>query len=209
MNDEHKYLLGAGVLAVGGIGAYWLYLYLQDTSNAPSLSEVFDNLKSYFSRGTAIASGAVGDLTGTSTYIDKATALVAKLEGFSAKTYNDQGKLAIGYGHDIRQGDPYDSSSVISESEAFALLKQDLQSADDCIAQNVQVALSDNQRAALISFVYNVGCGAFASSTMLRDLNAGDFQSAAAQFNRWVYAGQVVLPVLQSRRQTEQELFLA
>jgi lysozyme len=213
--QEKRLLLVTGVVGVGGGLGYWLYLYLQDPENAPSASDMFENIKSYFSRAYDIISGAAGDVTGTSTYLDKATALVARLETFSAKAYYDRGHLAIGYGHDVQPGEPYTIDSRIPESEGSALLKIDLQSADNCIASTIQVSLNDNQRAALLSFIYNVGCGAFQSSTMLRDINAGDFAGAADQFNAWIYSRnpqtnqEEVLQALVDRREQEQALFVS
>src|SRR5690606_20730581 len=44
------------------------------------------------------------------------------------------------------------------------------------------------QLAASVSFAYNVGVGAFCGSTMARKFNAGDFEGACAELDRWVYA---------------------
>ena len=39
-------------------------------------------------------------------------------------------------------------------------------------------------------------------------VNAGDFNGAANQFSRWVYAGGKVLPGLVKRREAEKQLFI-
>lgn len=187
LKQENKLLLVFAGLGVGAGAGYWLYLYMQDPESAPTFSEVFSTLKSYFTRASAIVTTTAKDAVGQATYMDLAKALVAKQESFSAKAYSDVGKLAIGYGHDIRPGDPYDKNSVIDEAEGSVLLEQDLVSSDTCIGESVTAVLTDSQRAALISFVYNIGCGAFKSSTMLKKLNANDFEGASLEFGRWIY----------------------
>jgi GH24 family phage-related lysozyme (muramidase) len=59
----------------------------------------------------------------------------------------------------------------------------------------------------LISFVFNVGCGAFRGSTMLKLLNAGQIDSAAGQFKRWNKADGKVVTGLTRRRHAEEKLF--
>ncbi len=111
----------------------------------------------------------------------------------------------IGYGHTagVQMG------QVISVQEADRFLRQDLQEAETAVSQLVQARINENQFSALVSFVFNLGGGAFAESTLLREVNAGNLQAAAAQFPRWVYAGGRQLPGLVRRRQAEQALFLA
>jgi len=62
------------------------------------------------------------------------------------------------------------------------------------------------QLAAAVSFTYNVGVGAFCSSTMARKFNTQDFAGACAELDRWVRAGGQVLPGLVKRRQVERDL---
>lgn len=214
--SEQRALIITGVAVVGSLGAYWAYLYYQDPSKAPDITSFIEDVKGQIAIASDTVSSDVGSATGTSSYMDIATSLVARLEGFSSRTYNDAGKLAIGYGHDIKPGDPYNKDSVISQDEGRTLLMQDLQLADMCIENNVNQSLTDNQRAALISFAYNVGCGAFSSSTLLAKVNAGDFDGAAQEFGRWVYAsdpntGQKVVnsDLANVRRPAEEELFTA
>ena len=64
----------------------------------------------------------------------------------------------------------------------------------------------------MVSFVFNVGRGAFISSTMRRKLAAGDMAGVGVEFMRWVYirsgSGMVVSPGLKARRARERLLFL-
>lgn len=198
-------------VAGGSVAALYAYAYYQN-GGPPALSDVEDVLTSFWNRGSAIVTNAAGDVTGTSSYMDAATALIAKLEGFRAKTYPDAGGLSIGYGHHLVSGDGFDANSVISESDAWALLQADLQTSDACIGSSVSVDLTNNQRAALLSFVYNVGCGAFERSTLLSDINSGNFDGAASQFGAWIYSTDAngiksVNQSLVARRQQESGLF--
>ena len=61
----------------------------------------------------------------------------------------------------------------------------------------------------LVSFFFNLGLGALGDSTLLRKLNAGDYQGAADEFPRWVKAGGQTLPGLVKRRDAERALFLS
>jgi lysozyme len=73
-----------------------------------------------------------------------------------------------------------------------------------------KIVLTQNQLDALSCWAFNLGMGAFVSSTLLVKLNRGDFDGAAAEFPRWVYAGRPlrVLPGLVRRREAERQLFL-
>ena len=68
--------------------------------------------------------------------------------------------------------------------------------------------MKQNQFDALVSFVFNMGVGAFSTSTMLKFINANHFPLAAGQFDRWVYAKGKKLEGLVKRRKEEKELFL-
>jgi len=74
-------------------------------------------------------------------------------------------------------------------------------------AADVKEPLSDDQTAALADFIYNLGAGNFRSSTLLRKLNAGDYAGAAAEFDKWDYAGGKELAGLLRRREAETTLF--
>lgn len=200
-------------VAGGSLAGYWAYLYSQNPDSPPTVSDVIEGLKSLVARGWIVASTGASEAVGAANYRDIAVSFLVQHEGFSSRVYNDNGKQAIGYGHDLVPGDGFNSSSVISESDARAQLNSDLDTRDFCITNSVQVSLTDNQRAALLSFVYNVGCGAFQSSTMLAKINSGDFEGASQEFSRWIYStdpatgGKVVNAVLQARRVDEQGLF--
>ena len=68
--------------------------------------------------------------------------------------------------------------------------------------------MNQNQMNALVDFAYNLGFNALKSSTLMSKVNAGDFNGAANEFTRWVYAGGKVLPGLVKRREAEKQLFM-
>jgi len=98
----------------------------------------------------------------------------------------------------------------ITEEEAERLLWGDTESAQRCINSCVKVKLNQNEFDALVSFVFNVGSGAFYESTLLKLLNAGsDRKVVASEFGRWVKAGSdKPIPGLVRRREYEKKLFL-
>lgn len=145
--------------------------------------------------GVSLAAGA----------ISIATAVVSFYEGYEPTAYRDPvGIPTICYGHTaaVRMG------QTLSQVECTALLQQDLGDAFAVVDRRAKVELSAPTRAALASFVYNVGAGNFARSTLLRKLNAGDLRGACHELSRWVYAGGRRLNGLVKRRATERELCL-
>ena len=135
-----------------------------------------------------------------------ATAVVSYYEGYRPTAYRDPvGIATICYGHTAtaRMG------QTLSQERCTELLQADLGHAFSAVDRRAQVELSPPTRAALASFVYNVGEGAFARSTLLRKLNPGDLRGACHELSRWVYAGGRKLNGLVKRRATERELCLA
>lgn len=135
-----------------------------------------------------------------------AVALAASVVGFYEGKRNDAyldpvGIPTICYGHtaDVQMG------QTRTDAECQDLLAGDLGDAFAAVDRLVTQPMTAPRRAALASFVYNVGPGAFARSTLLRRLNAGD-PEACAELDRWVYAGGRRLEGLARRRATEREL---
>lgn len=142
--------------------------------------------------------------------------LVQEFEGYEKKlrdgtdrvmTYIDPVNIpTIGFGH---TGSDVVLGKIITRAEAEALLRKDLEKAEAAVSSLVKVTLNDNQFSALVSFVFNVGAGAFKQSTMLKLLNDSKYKAAADQFSRWVMGAGSPLPGLVRRRKAERELFLS
>lgn len=143
---------------------------------------------------------------------------VARWEGELLTAYLDTiaspAVWTIGYGHtgpirDPRTGRmrPIREGDRISRRYAVKLLAADLRFAAREVARLVKVPITVRQRMALISLLHNIGPGAFAASTLLRKLNAGDYRGAANEFLRWKFAGGQVIPGLLNRRRAERWMF--
>ncbi len=132
--------------------------------------------------------------------------LIKKSEGFRDHVYLDvAGFPTIGYGHLIK---PHESfPKAIAEAQAAAILSSDVQDAESAVARLVKVALSQGQFDALVDFCFNLGAARLAGSTLLRELNAGDYQAAARQFLAWDHAGGQVVAGLKARREAELRLW--
>jgi len=134
--------------------------------------------------------------------------LVKSFEGWAPCWYRDAaGYPTIGYGHLIKSGEPYSSGTCITTEQGEDLLKSDIHSAETCVNRAVTIPLNGNQFSALVSFTFNLGCGSFSSSTLLRRVNAGDFAQVCPELLRWNHAGGQVLAGLTRRRQAECDLF--
>ena len=71
----------------------------------------------------------------------------------------------------------------------------------------VKVPLQQNQFDALVSWTYNLGGGNLNASTMLKVLNAGEYDEVPNQMLRWNKAGGKVLEGLTRRREAEGNMF--
>lgn len=77
-----------------------------------------------------------------------------------------------------------------SRDEAENALFSELEKCAADVTRHVTVPLNQHQFDALVSFVYNLGPGAFGRSTLLRKLNRGDYAGAEDEFGKWVYASK-------------------
>ena len=134
--------------------------------------------------------------------------LIRSFEGFRASAYKDSaGHLTIGYGHKVLPEE--DFTKDISTEEAETLLQQDVLIVEDAIDDFVKVPLNKNQRDALASWTYNLGRTALATSTLLKVLNAGNYDAVPEQILRWNKATDLatgekkVIPGLARRREAE------
>jgi lysozyme len=152
-----------------------------------------------------------------------AASLIAGFEGFCQNPYIDtqrncgtggtSGNCTIGYGTELHGGpctaaDAAAYPTGVTRQQALDMLQTDANAAANAVDSHVTVPLTANQRDALTSFVYNAGAGAFAGSTLLRDLNGGNAQAAADQFSRWINANGSQNQGLINRRNAERCYFL-
>ena len=130
--------------------------------------------------------------------------LIKQFEGLRLQSYQDSvGVWTIGYGHTLTAG----PNQRISADEAHWLMIQDVIDHEVHIKRLVKVPLKQGEFDALSSWVFNLGGGSLASSTLLRKLNAGDYAGAASEFPRWNKAGGEVLAGLTRRRAAERKMY--
>ena len=114
----------------------------------------------------------------------------------------------LGYGaiYDRRNRRVTIDTPAITLDEAEGLLARDLSKAARYVRALVP-EMSENKIGALTSFTYNLGRGAFKSSTLLKRVRLGEWDDVPYQLDRWVFAGGRRLPGLVARRRAEAELW--
>lgn len=132
----------------------------------------------------------------------EAVALVKHFEGLYLRAYRcPAGVWTIGWGAtgpDIVPGLEW------TREQCEGRLRRDLeQCARAALRCSPELALDRRRLAAIISFIFNIGAGAYRSSTLRKRLAAGDVPGARAQIVRWNKAGGRVLRGLTLRRQAE------
>lgn len=134
--------------------------------------------------------------------------LIRQFEGIRLAAYQDSaGVWTIGVGHTLTGFTRVKEGDTCTEEQAADWLVGDVEQAESCINSLVKVPLSQNQYDALVSFIFNLGCRAFSTSTLLRNLNGGSYTLAADQFPRWDNVAGKASAGLLKRRIAEQDLF--
>jgi lysozyme len=132
-------------------------------------------------------------------------ALLKKFEGCKLKAYRCPANVCtIGYGHTSAAGTPtVIDGMTITQKQADDILWQDLVKYETAVQGLVTQDLTQHQFDVLVDFAYNAGVGALKSSTLLKKINAGDFDAVPAELMKWTKGGGKVLPGLVRRRQAE------
>ena len=148
----------------------------------------------------------------TNTVNAETLALSKRLEGLRLKAYPDPGSrdgkpVTIGYGTTRINGAPVALGTTITETQAEHYHLADLLKVAAAVDRLVKVPINENQRGALILFANNVGIDAFAKSTLLKKLNAGDYDAVPGQLARWNKNDGKVMQGLVNRRAAEAGLW--
>jgi lysozyme len=110
--------------------------------------------------------------------------------------------ICFGHTRGVKRGD------MATPDQCLEFLRQDYeQLVAPALTRYVTVDVTVGQATALGSFVFNVGAPNFATSTLLKKLNAGDCYGAAAQFPRWNKSNGKVLGGLVTQRADERARF--
>jgi len=135
---------------------------------------------------------------------EKGTEILKYFEGCKLTAYQDSvGVWTIGYGHTKGVHD----GMTITQEQAEQMLLTELEEYEGYIESMVTVPLTQNQFDALVVWVYNLGPTNFKNSTLLKELNAGNYNAASTEIKRWNKAGGKVLAGLVKRREAEAQLF--
>lgn len=112
-------------------------------------------------------------------------------EGCRLKAYHDSaGVPTIGYGHTAGvTHDDVTEGHTITQAEADAMLRKDLEHFEAVVNKCVPPSITQGQFDACVSLAYNIGAVAFASSTLVKKLRAGDARGACCEFVKWKKAG--------------------
>ncbi len=136
---------------------------------------------------------------------DIAVELIKEEEALRLEAYELGGLWLIGYGHLMLDGE----KDVITEEEAEAFLRADLEWCEGAVQRMVDVYVTNNEFSAVSAFCYNVGSGKTRGSSIVRKLNDGDRHGAADAFLLWNRMNGEVMSALANRRARERTLFLA
>jgi lysozyme len=133
---------------------------------------------------------------------------VSTWEGFRSEAYLDTlaspNVWTIAFGH---TGPDVWPGKRVTRVQGLKLLARDLRWAAKVVKDSVHVPITIRQRMALISLAFNIGGGAFATSTLVRVLNEKRYKAAANEFLKWKFAGGVAIPGLLNRRRAERWMF--
>lgn len=110
---------------------------------------------------------------------------IALHEGYSERAIipvkGDVPTIGFGSTAGVKPGD------TTTPPQALARALTDVQRFEGALKQCVRVPLHTWEYDAYVSFVYNVGAGAFCRSTLVKKLNAYDYAGACAELPKWTY----------------------
>lgn len=132
--------------------------------------------------------------------------LIKQFEGCVLTAYPDiRGIWTIGWG---TTGPGIQEGLTITQATADAMLVGHIREVALDVTPLVRLIPNQNQFDAIISLAYNIGVGAFKSSTLLKCLLNRQFDLAADEFLKWDHSGGQVIAGLFNRRTAERSLFL-
>ena len=135
---------------------------------------------------------------------EEGIALIKKFEGCELEAYQDSvGVWTIGYGH--TKG--VEKGMTITKEQADTMLQEELAEYEGYINDMVTSNLGQCEFDALVAWVYNLGPTNLKNSTLLKEVNAGNYQAVPQEIKRWNKAGGEVLKGLMRRREAEALLF--
>lgn len=136
----------------------------------------------------------------------KAEDLIKRFESCRLTAYKcPAGIWTIGWG---TTGLGVKEGLTITQKTADSMLKAHIEDISLDLTDIFGKTLEQNEFDAIVSFVYNIGLGAFKKSTMCHLLLEKKMAQAALEFDRWVFIRGERSRGLTKRREAEKELFL-
>jgi len=132
-------------------------------------------------------------------------------EGYRDKAYIPVpgDRPTLGYGSTTHaDGRPVKLGDTTTPTKALARTMMDVDKFQGAMRQCVRVPLYQHEYDSLVQFAYNIGPDALCKSTLMRKLNAGDYEGACNEMTKWVYAGGRKVQGLVNRREAERKLCL-
>ena len=150
----------------------------------------------------------------TTNSFDEIYQLLRKEEGINYTAVRDGSDkdgnplFTIGIGHQIQPNEQYLKTARLSEEEALLLFQKDIEKILADMNKNIKVSLNKNQQLALISLRYRIGPSYFNNSTLLKELNKGNYQKASEEFKNWRISDGQINKGLVARAERERVRFL-
>ena len=150
----------------------------------------------------------------TKSSFDEIYQLIRKEEGINytakkdGKDKNGNDLFTICIGHQIQPGEEELYTATLSEQDAILLFDKDIKNIIADMNKNIKVPLNKNQQLALISLRYRIGPNYFNNSSLLKELNRGNYQKASELFKEWRLSGGQVVQGLVLRAERERVRFL-
>ncbi len=132
-------------------------------------------------------------------------------EGYRDKAYIPVpgDRPTLGHGSTTHaDGRPVKLGDTTTPTKALARTMMDVDKFQGAMRQCVRVPLYQHEYDSLVQFAYNIGSDALCKSTLMRKLNAGDYEGACNEMTKWVYAGGRKVQGLVNRREAERKLCL-
>lgn len=131
--------------------------------------------------------------------------LIKSFEGCRYKAYRcPAGIWTCGYG---ATGPDVTETTEWTPEQATARLKRDVDRFATGLARMLKGNTTQNEFSAMVCLAYNIGLGAFAKSSILRNHVVGDKKAAAQAFLLYTKAAGRQLPGLVRRREAEKALY--
>jgi len=140
---------------------------------------------------------------------------IVSYEGITNMVYQDvAGLKQIGIGHLLTPTEIAGNfvtvgqtniplTTALSDIQCYTLLNQDLIMKQQTVRNSVTVNITQNQFDALVSLCFNIGDSSFKSSSLVKNINAGNFDLATNGFLSWIVVNGSNSPGLLNRRRAE------